>query len=107
MGSSFGGAVALELIHRQLWFGPIVLLAPACARYGLDLRLPEGCHAIVIHDPEDEIVPYADSEKLVRLNPNAAELWASDGGHRLSTITGNGMLAQAVETQLSRSSEEP
>jgi len=104
VGSSFGGAITVELLQRGFWRGPIVLLAPAAGRYDLNLKLPQGCHAIVIHDPEDELIPYSDAEKIARMNVNSAELWPSDGGHRLSTITENGLLERAVQLQLNRSS---
>lgn len=102
VGSSFGGAITLALLQRGAWSGPVVLLAPAAVRYELDPALPSGCHAIIIHDPNDDLVPYSDSELIARSNPCAVELWSSDGGHKLKTITHNGLLKRAVETQLAR-----
>ncbi len=100
VGSSFGGAVTMTLLQRGVWRGPVVLLAPAIALYELDLVLPEGCSAIVIHDPADDVVPYEGMEAFVRANPDRAELWASTGGHRLSTIIERGVLARAIERQM-------
>ena len=104
IGSSFGGAVTVELLQRGVWRGPVVLLAPAAHFYGLNLKLPEGCHAIIIHDPQDELIPYAGSEEMARLNPNAVELWPSDGGHALWKIIDTGLLELAVRRQLSKAS---
>jgi pimeloyl-ACP methyl ester carboxylesterase len=96
VGSSFGGAVTMALMQRGHWQGPCALLAPAIVKYGMDPRLPEGCSAIVIHATDDDIVPYADSELLVRTNPNIAELWPTLGGHRLHGILDDDTLGRAV-----------
>ena len=104
VGSSFGGGVTMALLQRGDWRGPVVLLAPACVRYQFELTLPEGCHMIVIHAPDDDIIPYSDAEALVKANPTRAELWVSDGGHQLHSITHNGMLERAVRAQLERAS---
>ena len=102
VGSSFGGGITMALLQRGLWKGPIVLLAPAIKRYQFDLKFPSGVHAIIIHDPSDDIVSYADSIALQAVNPKSCELWESDGGHRLSTIKSNGILEKAVRLQLQR-----
>ena len=102
VGSSFGGAVTVELLHRGLWRGPVVLLAPAAHVYGLNLKLPTGCHAIIIHDPHDDLIPYSGSEEMARVNPNQVELWSSDGGHGLHTTTQTGLLELAIRRQVER-----
>ena len=102
VGSSFGGAITLALLQRGLWRGPVVLLAPASDRYGFHPYLPQGCHALVIHDPEDDVVAYQGSERLKTENPDRVELWSSDGGHRLHSIIESGLLERAVNEQLKR-----
>ena len=102
VGSSFGGAVTMAILQRNIWHGPVVLLAPAIHYYGLDLDLPSEVHAIIIHDPQDDLIHFSGSEALHQANLNSSELWVSDGGHRLKTITQNGLLEQAVRDQLKR-----
>lgn len=102
IGSSFGGAITLALLQRGLWRGPVVFLAPACERYGFHLYLPSGCHAVVIHDPKDEVVDYQGSARLMEANPQQVELWQSDGGHKLHSIVKSGLLERAVNEQLAR-----
>ena len=102
VGSSFGGAITMALLQRGLWCGPVVLLAPAIAHYGLDLKLPVGSHAIIIHDRRDDIISFAGSQSLHDKNHDICELWESDGGHRLHTITQNGTLERAVDRQIER-----
>ncbi len=105
IGSSFGGAITMALLQRGVWRGPIVLLAPAIQYYGLALTLPAGVHAVIIHDPSDDIIPFAGSQALQHANPLMTELRESDGGHRLHTITSNGMLERAVREQLARAAK--
>ena len=102
VGSSFGGAVTMAILQRRLWCGPVVLLAPAIAHYKLDLRLPIGSHAIIIHDPDDDLINFQGSIDLHEANSESSELWESDGGHKLHTITDNGMLERAVRRQIER-----
>lgn len=104
IGSSFGGAVTLALLQRGLWRGPVILLAPACERYGFHLYLPSGCHAIVIHDPEDDVVGYEGSVRFKDENSEKVELWMSDGGHKLHPIIENGLLERAIIEQIQRAS---
>ena len=42
VGSSFGGAVAVALLEREIWRGPTLLLAQAASRRRPDACLPEG-----------------------------------------------------------------
>jgi len=102
IGSSFGGAITLALLQRGVWQGPVVLLAPAGPLYGFHPSIPEGSHAIIIHDPSDEIVSYEGSELLTRGSPLRAELWPSDGGHRLHSIVSNGLFERAIKAQMER-----
>ena len=102
VGSSFGGAVTLALLQRGVWVGPVVLLAPAGALYGFAPYIPRNCHAIVIHDPADDVVPFEGSERLTKENDQRVELWSSDGGHRLHSVVESGLLERAVRAQVER-----
>src|SRR5262245_35479117 len=42
VGSSYGGAIAVELLQRGLWRGPTLLLAQAALRRGQPAELPVG-----------------------------------------------------------------
>jgi len=93
VGSSFGGAVVLELLMRGLWSGPTVLLCPAHqlvrkrARMSPSLSLallPDAVSSriVVVHGRADETVPVAHSEALVA--GSRARLIIVDDDHRLS-----------------------
>lgn len=91
MGSSFGGAVALELLSRGLWKGPTVLLCPAhrlvAERAWLAPKaLPEDAsRVVVVHGRVDETVPSEHSRSLVR--SSRARLIEVDDDHRLTATT--------------------
>lgn len=88
VGSSFGGAIALELLARGLWTGPAVLLCPAqrlvAERTWLAPRAlpPHAARVLVVHGRQDETVPVEHSRSLVR--NTAARLVEVDDDHRLS-----------------------
>ena len=120
VGSSFGGGVLMKLLQNGDWSGNAVMLAPAGVMYGVGDTIPEGSHVIIIHAPSDDVVPYSDSELIVRNSGGRAELWAAesihlencdpslgldnpcDGNHRLHAIIENGMLSRAIVAQLTR-----
>lgn len=90
VGSSFGGAVALELLARGDWSGPTVLLCPAhrllAARARLTpSELPKELRAkvLVVHGRADETVPLEHSRALVdgRSDVTMVEV---DDDHRLT-----------------------
>ncbi|MBU8898683.1 hypothetical protein KRR26_24020 [Corallococcus sp. M34] len=88
VGSSFGGAIALELLARGAWTGRTVLLCPAqrlvAERVGhIAPALPSDVSRIVVvHGRQDETVPLAHSRALVA--PRAARLIEVDDQHRLA-----------------------
>lgn len=88
-GSSFGGAVALELWRSGAWKGPTVLMCPAhqwvAGRAWTDVpSLPaDAARIVVIHGTKDETVPLAHSRELVR--GTTAKLLEVEDDHRLST----------------------
>jgi pimeloyl-ACP methyl ester carboxylesterase len=89
VGSSFGGAVALELLISGAWKGQTVLLCPAhrlVAGRGWTPTpvLPaESANVTVVHGRQDETVPLEHSRSLVR--NTSARLLEVDDDHRLST----------------------
>eukprot|EP00746_Dinoflagellata_sp_MGD_P062851 gnl/MRDRNA2_/MRDRNA2_26417_c0_seq1.p1 gnl/MRDRNA2_/MRDRNA2_26417_c0~~gnl/MRDRNA2_/MRDRNA2_26417_c0_seq1.p1 ORF type:complete len:142 (+),score=31.54 gnl/MRDRNA2_/MRDRNA2_26417_c0_seq1:77-502(+) len=74
VGSSWGGAIALQCMERGTWCGPCVLLAPALQISGWGgLFWPSGPKAIsvenakqtiVVHGTADFIVPMASSQSM-------------------------------------------
>lgn len=61
VGSSRGGAVAMNM---QAVGVPCVLLCPARRTYGTADRLAP--RSLVLHSRHDDVVPFADSEELIR-----------------------------------------
>ncbi len=93
VGSSFGGAVAVELLRRGAWSGPTVLLCPAQGLIARTARLPrpaplaalgpQAKKIVVVHSHSDETVPFDDSKALVA--GSMATLIEVQDDHRLST----------------------
>lgn len=84
LGSSFGGAVALELLVRGAWKGPTVLLCPAHAKMAARAwratpTLPADARVLVVHGRRDDTVPIAHSRSLA-----GDALIEVDDDHRLS-----------------------
>jgi len=80
VGSSRGGAVAMNLDSGDT---PLVLLCPAWKKYGTVKTLKPG--TTILHSRADDVVPFADSEELVRtsgLPPTALVEIGND--HRLA-----------------------
>jgi alpha-beta hydrolase superfamily lysophospholipase len=61
VGSSRGGAVAMNLDSGA---AKLVLLCPAWKKYGTAKTVKPG--TVILHSRADEVVPFADSEALVR-----------------------------------------
>lgn len=100
VGSSFGGAVVLELLRRGAWTGPTVLLCPAHLRVAERAgttwtsfpRPTDPSRVLVVHGREDEVVPFEHSVQLA--TELGAELCAVSDDHRLtSTATPSGLRA--------------
>jgi hypothetical protein len=60
VGSSRGGAVALNLESRQT---PLVLLCPAWKNWGSVKTLKS--NSVILHSRSDDVIPFGDSEELV------------------------------------------
>lgn len=100
VGSSFGGAVTLALLHEAVWAGPTVLLCPAHrlmadrlgapALPGLAALPDRGAEVLVVHGRQDAIVPVAHSRELVL--GSSARLIEVDDDHPLTaTATPDGL----------------
>ncbi|AGA34096.1 hypothetical protein TVNIR_2453 [Thioalkalivibrio nitratireducens DSM 14787] len=80
VGSSRGGAVAMNLDSGEV---PQVLLCPAWKRWGSATTV--GAATRVLHSRDDDVIPFADSEELVRrsrLSPSVLVEVGND--HRLA-----------------------
>eukprot|EP00039_Didymoeca_costata_P001818 m.55355 g.55355 ORF g.55355 m.55355 type:complete len:252 (-) comp10980_c0_seq1:1969-2724(-) len=100
VASSYGGAVATLALANGTWNGPTILLAPAYGKAAAsctDNHAPEEIYKtikekltqqqrdriFVVHGTQDDVVPFADSEKLAKMA--GIELIPIQGGdHRLN-----------------------
>jgi pimeloyl-ACP methyl ester carboxylesterase len=80
VGSSRGGAVAMNLASRE---ARLVLLCPAWRRHGTARKVKAG--TIILHSRADDVVPFADSEELIRKSGLPASALIEVGSdHRLA-----------------------
>ena len=97
VGSSFGGAVAVALLERGLYRGPTLLLAQAAHKYRPSARLPSGVRVLLVHAPQDAVVPFAGSQALAATgSPELVELIERDDDHALSKLVDSGELMTLV-----------
>lgn len=102
VGSSWGGAVTGELVRRGRWSGPTVLLAPAVAKAGVEVEAITAAlrampaPVVVVHDPTDDVVPFADSVALAGGSVTLRSVRA--GGHRLMELVDSGALAALIRS---------
>ena len=61
VGSSRGGAVAMNINSGE---SRVVLLCPAWRKYGTVKTVKPG--TVILHSRADDVIPFADSEELVR-----------------------------------------
>jgi len=106
VGSSFGGAVAVELLLRGLWAGPTLLLCPGhelmAERTGYQLHWEglEGLpgevtkQVLVVHGRGDAVVPVGHSQNLVA--GSQATLVLVDDDHRLSATSNTQQLTSLL-----------
>jgi alpha-beta hydrolase superfamily lysophospholipase len=80
VGSSRGGAVAMNLASGGT---PLVLLCPAWKKHGRATTVKQG--TVILHSRADDVVPFGDSEELVRNSglPVSALIEVGDD-HRLA-----------------------
>jgi predicted esterase len=91
----------MALMQHGVHKGKAVLLAPAGVKYGLPTLFPEENQVVIIHDPKDDIVPFADSVRIYEdnlLEGCDVKLIKTDGGHRLHNLTTDGLLDKVVES---------
>ncbi|HEX4130853.1 MAG TPA: alpha/beta hydrolase [Pirellulales bacterium] len=77
VGSSRGGAVAMNIESGE---SRLVLLCPAWKKYGTAKTAKPGM--VILHSRADDVVPFADSEELVR--NSKATLIEVGNDHRLA-----------------------
>ena len=98
VGSSYGGAIAVELLQRGDWRGPTLLLAQAALRRGQPAWLPEGVSIWLVHGTRDELIDVEDSRALARSgSPGRVRLIEVDDVHALHTTVEDGRLVAWVE----------
>ncbi len=94
VGSSRGGAVAMNLASRNT---PLVLLCPAWKRWGTARTVKRNTG--FLHSRADDVVPFADSEELVRNSGLPATALVEVGhDHRLADPASLARMLRAVET---------
>ena len=97
VGSSFGGAVAVELLRRGLWRGPTLLLAQAAVKRDATARLPESVPVWLVHGRNDDIVDPQDSRALARTGSGElVRLIEVDDDHPLHATVRGGRLLELV-----------
>src|SRR5437764_6539950 len=80
VGSSRGGAVAMNLDSGE---AKLVLLCPAWKRHGAARAVKPG--TVILHSRADDVVPFGDSEELVRTSGLPASALVEVGAdHRLA-----------------------
>jgi hypothetical protein len=80
VGSSRGGAVAMNIASGN---ARLVLLCPAWKRHGVARTVKPG--TVILHSRLDDVVPFADSEELVRNSGlSASALMEVGDDHRLA-----------------------
>jgi hypothetical protein len=80
VGSSRGGAVAMNIDSGA---ARLVLLCPAWKRYGSARAVKPG--TVILHSRADDVVPFGDSEELVRNSGLSASALVEVGhDHRLA-----------------------
>jgi hypothetical protein len=80
VGSSRGGAVAMNIKSSS---AKLVLLCPAWKKYGTAKMVKPG--TVILHSRADDVIPFADSEELVRSSGLPASALIEVGkDHRLA-----------------------
>jgi pimeloyl-ACP methyl ester carboxylesterase len=97
VGSSYGGAIAVELLNRGAWRGPTLLLAQAALRRG-PAMLPPDVTVWLVHGTRDAIIDPEDSRVLACSgSPGRVRLIEVDDVHALHTTVEDGRLVAWVE----------
>lgn len=97
VGSSFGGAVVVELLRRGRFAGPALLLAQAALRSDPAARLPEGVRVWLVHGLRDTLVDPEESRRLADTgSPGLVRLIEVDDDHGLHGLVRSGELVEIV-----------
>jgi hypothetical protein len=92
VGSSFGAAVLLRLLHEEPALRrPCVMLAGAGPKLTPHRTLPAGARVALVHGLRDDVVPVEDSIALFASSPDAALLLLDDV-HGLPSVVGPPLL---------------
>ncbi len=103
VASSFGGAVAVALLREGTLRAPVVLIAPAAHKLGVENELPAGTRAVLLHGSADDVVPVEDSVALARSGGGNVRLEVVEGGdHRLNLVLQDGTLARVIDALLAQ-----
>lgn len=91
VGSSRGGSVAMNIDSGDAW---LVLLCPAWKRWGTNKVVK--ANTVILHSQSDDVVPFADSEELVRDSglPNYT-LVETGHDHRLADLESLELMLEA------------
>ena len=80
VGSSRGGAVAVNMDSGA---APLVLLCPAWKNWGTATKVKP--NTVILHSRSDDVIPFADSEQLIRNSGLPASALLEVGSdHRLA-----------------------
>lgn len=97
VGSSFGGAVVVELLRNGLWRGATLLLAQAALRMDPRARLPPDVRVWLVHGTADEVIDPDDSRHLAATgSPELVRLIEVVDDHRLQHTVESGRLIELV-----------
>jgi hypothetical protein len=95
VGSSRGGAVAMNINSGST---PLVLLCPAWKRWGTTKTVKP--NTIILHSRADDVVPFADSQELLRNSGLVSESLIEVGTeHRLADLGSLEAMSKAVENR--------
>jgi pimeloyl-ACP methyl ester carboxylesterase len=98
VGSSFGGAVAVELLARRLWQGPTMLLAQAAIHYDPAASLPLGIPVWLVHGTGDTLIDPEQSRRLAATaNSDDVRLIEVDDDHPLHASVASGAIIDWVK----------
>ena len=100
IGSSFGGAVAMRLLHEEPRFeGVVIFLASAARKLTPYRHLPSHLPVLLVHGIHDDVVSPKDSVALAGTS-DRARLHLVDDDHRLASIVREDQLGRWVRAAL-------
>lgn len=93
VGSSRGGAVAMNIDSAN---SPLILLCPAWKNWGTVTKLNP--NSVILHSRADEVIPFADSEELIKNSGLSASILIEIGNdHRLADPESLAKMLEACE----------